>query len=402
MALAFAVSASGLALAAPVDVYRGTLGGSEVVMELGRPRTDGAREGRYFYPRYGVDIPLKGPLNALAEAQPLTPELTEKLGADAPLFTDAEQRAVVWNVQQQGDGSLSGEWVDGIRGKKLPLKLKRIAHYDPEALEPKGVEAVTRAIVQGSGSGISQDVTISEKTAPYDYLRMSLQPLGQGKEVVLAPNLAWRPVRDARTQFWYPRLSRHPDAKILAQTNALLEQRHWAMSLDALACKSSIYLNLGPAAGSLGNYNDERIQVSYLSTALMSVVESGSTDCGGAHPNNHFNPFVLDLRKGGYMDFRRLFKDSRYGENGFEYADALVKKIAKVAAKQDADQGGAGGCTDYLAEFMVPMIETPAAVSFVISGIGHAMGACLGSGVSIAFKDFRPYIKPGAQRYLQP
>ncbi|MBV8249692.1 MAG: hypothetical protein JO200_14700 [Comamonas sp.] len=402
MALAFSVSASGLALAAPVDVYRGTLGGSEVVMELGKPQADGSHEGRYFYPRYGVDIPLKGPLNALAEAQPLTPELTEKLGVGEPLFTDAEQRAVVWNMQQQGDGSLSGEWVDGIHGKKLPLKLKRIAHYDPEALEPKGVEAVTRAIVQGTGSGISQDVAISEKTAPYDYLRMSLQPLGQGKEVVLAPNLAWRPVRDARTQFWYPRLTRHPDAKILAQTNAVLEQRHWAMSLDALACKSSIYLNLGPAAGSLGNYNDEQIKVSYLSTALMSVVESGSTDCGGAHPNNHFNPFVLDLRKGGYMDFRRLFKGSKYGENGFEYADALMKKIAKVAARQDAHEGETGGCTDYLAEFMVPMIETPAAVSFVVSGIGHAMGACLGSGVTIAFKDFRPYIKPGAERYLQP
>jgi hypothetical protein len=42
-------------------------------------------------------------------------------------------------------------------------------------------------------------------------------------------------VRDARTQFWYPRLTRHPDTKILAQTNTVLEQRHWGMSLEALA-----------------------------------------------------------------------------------------------------------------------------------------------------------------------
>ena len=398
MALAFSVSATGLAFAAPVDVYRGTLGGSEVVMELGKPQAGGVREGRYFYPRYGVDIPLKGPLNALAEAQSLTPELTEALGQETPLFTDAKRRSIVWSIQQQGDASLSGEWVDDIHGKKLPISLKHIAHYDPEALQPKGVEAVTLAIVQGAGSGVAADVPISEKTTPYDYLRMSLQPLAQGKEVVLAPNLAWRPVRDARTQFWYPRLTRHPDAKILAQTNAVLEQRHWAMSLEALACKSSIYQNLGPAAGSLGNYNNESISVTYLSTALMSVVESGSTDCGGAHPNNHFDPFVLDLLKGGYMDFTRLLKGAKYGDYKLEYSDQFMRFLSKAVRKYSNDDKE---CTDFLPQYMALMLNKPDKMSFVISGIGHAMGVCLGSGVSVPFKDLAPYIKPGAQRYLQ-
>ena len=399
LALAFFVSAAGTALAAPMDVYRGTLGGAEVVMELGKPQADGVREGRYFYPRYGVDIPLKGALNALAEAQSLTPELTEALGDETPLFTDAKKHAIIWSVQQQSDGSLSGEWVDGIHGKKLPLSLKRIAHYDPEALQPRGVEAVTLAIVQGAGSGIAQDVPISEKTTPYDYLRMSLQPLTQGKEVVVAPNLAWRPVRDVRTQFWYPRLTRHPDAKMLAQANALLEQRHWAMSLSALGCKGSIYQNMGPAAGSLGNYNDESIKVSYLSTALMSVVESGSTDCGGAHPNNHYDPFVLDLLKGGYMDFTRLLKGAKYGEYRLEYSEQFLRFLGKAIRKYSEDDKN---CTDEFPSYMALMFDKPDKMSFVISGIGHAMGVCLGSGVSVPFKDLKPYIKPGAQRYLQP
>ena len=399
MALAFSVSAAGLASAAPVDVYRGTLGGSEVVMELGKPQADGVREGRYFYPRYGVDIPLKGALNALAEAQSLTPELTQALGDETPLFTDAQKRSIVWNVQQQSDGSLSGEWVDDIHGKKLPLSLKRIAHYDPEALQPRGVEAVTLAIIQGAGSGIAHNVPISEKTAPYDYLRMSLQPLTQGKEVVVAPNLAWRPVRDARTQFWYPRLTRHPDSKMLAQANALLEQRHWAMSLSALGCKSSIYQDFGPAAGSLGNYNNEEIKVSYLSTALMSVVESGSTDCGGAHPHNHYDPFVLDLLKGGYLDFTRLLKGAKYGDYRLEYSEQFLRFLGKAIRKYSEDDKS---CTDEFPSFMALMFDKPDKMSFVISGIGHAMGVCLGSGVSVPFKDLAPYIKPGAQRYLQP
>ena len=46
--------------AAPVDVYRGPLGGAEVVLELRKPDADGELQGRYFYLRHGVDIPLKG------------------------------------------------------------------------------------------------------------------------------------------------------------------------------------------------------------------------------------------------------------------------------------------------------------------------------------------------------
>ena len=59
MALAFFAFAATCTQAAPVDVYRGTLGGADVVMELGQPKPGGEREGRYFYVRNGVDIPLK-------------------------------------------------------------------------------------------------------------------------------------------------------------------------------------------------------------------------------------------------------------------------------------------------------------------------------------------------------
>ena len=74
VALAFFAFAATCAQAAPVDVYRGTLGGADVVMELGQPKAGGEREGRYFYVRNGVDIPLKGTLGALAEALPVNDE----------------------------------------------------------------------------------------------------------------------------------------------------------------------------------------------------------------------------------------------------------------------------------------------------------------------------------------
>ena len=39
---------------------------------------------------------------------------------------------------------------------------------------------------------------------------------------------------------------------------------------------------------------------------------------------------------------------------------------------------------------MALMLNKPDKMSFVISGIGHAMGACLGSGVDVSFKKLRP------------
>lgn len=399
VALAFFAFAVTGVQAAPVDVYRGTLGGADVVMELGQPKAGGEREGRYFYVRNGVDIPLKGTLGALAEALPINDEW-RRAQSDWPVFSDAKQRSMQWRLQPQGD-FLLGEWVDGFKGKKLPLSLKRIAKYDPEKIAPQGVEAVTKTIVQGYGSSVSKGVALTTQSAPYDYLKMIEQKLEQGREVVVNPALAWRPVRDARTRFWYPRLTRHPDAKILSQTNALLELRHWEMNLEALGCAGSIYLSSGPEAGSLGNYNHEEVKVSYLSSALMSVVESGSNGCGGAHPNNHFDPFVLDLLRGGYMDFTRLFKGAKYGEYRLELSPQMTGFIQKNLVSQSEPHDDRE-CNDFLPEYMALMLNKPDKMSFVISGIGHAMGACLGSGVDISFKKLQPYLKPDAERYFQP
>lgn len=150
VALAFLFVGTAQVTAAPVEVFRGTLGKADVVMELGQPKADGEREGRYFYRRHGADIPLKGSVDKLAEAVPLNSERMELLGEDAPFFADEHQRNIRWSGRLQAD-QFVGEWVDGIHGKKLPFALWRIASYDPDNVAPQGVEAVTSAIVQGAG-----------------------------------------------------------------------------------------------------------------------------------------------------------------------------------------------------------------------------------------------------------
>lgn len=215
-------------------------------------------------------------------------------------------------------------------------------------------------------------------------------------------------MRGACTRFWYPRLTRHPDARILTQTNALLEQRHWIMNLDALGCKSSIYQTAQLPAGSLGDYDREIVQIACLPATLMSVTESGSTYCGGAHPSNHYDPFTLDLLHGGYLDFSRLLKGYRQDAYTPAYSEAFMALVREKIATQEArdiavnGEDGESACADVFADYMHLHFESPEQLAFMVSGVGHAAGACLGLGVSVPFAELVPLWKPQARAYLWP
>ncbi|MDA4807398.1 hypothetical protein NY486_16070, partial [Enterobacter hormaechei] len=73
----------------------------------------------------------------------------------------------------------------------------------------------------------------------------------------------------------------------------------------------------------------------------------------------------------------------------------FIRKAVGKYSKDDKE------CTEVLPSYMALMLDKPDKMSFVISGIGHAMGVCLGSGVSVPFKMLKPYIKPQAERYFQ-
>lgn len=394
------------ALAGDRVVYQGTLGNALVVMELEAPnaaRTD--YNGRYFYPRYGVDIPLQGQLAALDEAIPRFEkgEVIDESAADRDGRVFDDPKTSNPRISWQGkllDGVYQGMWHDTRSNRQIPFVLKPVAHYDPDLIRPGSVEAVTNAITPGAGSGIAYDARITLRNAPYDFLKMQY-PLQMGKEVLVG-KVGYRMVIDTRTHFAYPRLTRHPDAAVLTRTNQLLEQRHWHMSLDALACAATLYTDAGPAAGSLGGYDQESISISYLTSTVMSVVESGSTYCGGAHPNNHYEPYTLDLRQGGYLDFNRLLPAWKAGEYGAEVDPALERFIVGKL-KANAHKPGAEDdpeCQGVLVEYLALEFQAPDKLAFDVSGIGHAMGVCLGPQLVLPLRDLKPVLRPGARRYL--
>lgn len=396
-------AAIGTAAASERIVFKGMLGkNAEVVLEL--EKTSDGYDGRYFYMRHGVDIPLHGTLASLKEALPRN-EHEQSLAADdnsgQPIFIDPAtgKPRSSWQGKINGD-TYQGTWHDAKTNKDLAFDLHQVGSYDPDAVKPTAVEAVTAAMTPGIGSNIAYGTAISLKTAPYDYLKMQF-PLQLGPEIV-RNNVGYRMATDPRTKFAYPRLSRHPNPQILASANQILEQRHWQMSLAALECKATLYTSDGPAAGTLGDYDSESIGVRYLSASLMSVAESGSTFCGGAHPNNHYDPFTLDLVRGGYLDFSRLFPVRIRNKDGSEIDPVLAKFISaklkpgKSRNTSDTDTD----CGDVLLEYLDFEFDEPDKISFVVSGIGHAMGVCLGPQLVMPIHALKPILKAGAKAYF--
>ncbi|AOJ43614.1 hypothetical protein WJ23_36480 [Burkholderia lata] len=410
MVLVLIALRAGAADAAPRVVYRGLLqGAGEIVMELDRrPAANGTISGRYFYTQYGVDIPLRG-----APAQLVEPLERTALPDDVRDMTrysddaDFDHPAATWRGTQDKNG-YRGQWTDARTGKTRSFTLRRIAEYDPDAVAPGSVEAITNSIAGGVGSGIASGVAIDMRQAPYATVKLAGHAQPTGPEIGDG-TVAYRMWRDPRTELMYPRLSRHPDPAVMARVNRLLEQQHWQMNLAALECASTRYSDDGPAAGSLGGFDDEQVKVTWLSPAALGIVESGSTYCGGAHPNNHYDPVTFDLLRGTYLDWNRVIDATAAGKDGAPgTSPALVSFITRLRDKAESgahptdDHGDSMACADVFPEYLAFELDAPGKLSFSVSGIGHAMGACLGPQLDVPFAALAPILKPGGSRYLVP
>ena len=396
-ALAFATLAfgAGTAQAAQLIVYTGTLqGAGEVVMELNaQASSSGVLSGRYFYPKAGVDIPLKGTEQALAEPPPHWKSEQTRTGQK----NGAPPTAATWQGTRDAQG-YRGTWTDARTGKQRAFELRRVAEYNSKSLPATGVN-----------NGMATYLDIDAKQAPYDTLKMTghAEPIG---EDVGRGAVAYRMWRDPRTQFLYPRLSRHPDEQVRQRVNHLLEQRHWRKSLGALQCMAEAYTASGdiPNTGTLGNFDDEVITVTWLSRALMTVTESGSLDCGGAHPDNHFEPYTYDLLRGEYLDWNRVFDAYDFAPGArpkakpalLEITATVQRTLAAAEADGNTQDPSKDGCSTLWPDYLSLGAQAPGALSLSVSGVGHASGICLGTLALVPFSDLAPYLKPGGQAYL--
>jgi hypothetical protein len=295
-------------------VYRGTLEGveEEIVMELWRGKdAPGQYEGRYFYPRHGVDIPLSGPLNALVEPKPYPKR------SKAEKENDAGGVNFIWQGKQQG-AQFMGEVVNPRTGQKRAFALTRVADYQPRVFDSKA--------------------DLTEQNALYAYLKLQGHAVPVGK-VVHVGALAYQQFRDPRSVFRFPRLTRHPDPEVLQKINVRLEQIHWKRTLYALECRASLYEESSFlakfGAGKLGFMNARTTapRILYLSPTLMSMEDEYAFYCNGAHEVFSYATPTFDLIRGEMLDWNRLFHAYVKDKDGYDIPSPALKALSAKIEK---------------------------------------------------------------------
>ena len=121
-----------------------------------------------------------------------------------------------------------------------------------------------------------------------------------------APVVAAAPLHTSGAKATYPRLTKFPDAKIMAKVNALLatkEKEDRGAYTDCLAQLKD--MKMKPDKDS---YNED-ITVRYLSARLLSIEVVTSYYCAGAYPTNGAEtPLSFDLSTGTAIDWTTQFK----------------------------------------------------------------------------------------------
>jgi hypothetical protein len=424
------LTASALALLASpafakAVTFQGTLGKLPIIFELSQipEESNTTTYGRYAYLNKGIDIPLHvtkakdGNLTIREEVACKTdgsncPHAGDDDPSDPPL-------GATWTLNLSGDGrGLLGNWTDN--GKTLPVEIVVAGVRDFTQTAGSSPADLTTLATSQLYNEDANYATIDESSDPYDFLKLS------AKDNAAAPtkigDYAYTYVTDPRTTFQFPRITGLGGADMTA-ANAYLSTRDYAMRADALNCSALVYQGFGwhdydqYVAGTLGGYDDESTDVTYLSPTIMSWTESGSLDCGQAHPYNHHDFYNLDVRTGKPLDLSLIFKgwvpdggelaDARTHPADFVWKpDATLAAFVKQHRTSDKDLGLDTSDPD---ECKVDdFIDSNLSISFVagdkvlfsLGTLEDAVQACTADLYEAPISELKPLLAPTAADYF--
>ncbi|MDP3523961.1 MAG: hypothetical protein Q8S27_05230 [Hoeflea sp.] len=415
-------------LAVEAFTYKGTLGKYPILVELAAS-SDGAFVGRYSYRANGGDIPLNSAGQSaasvlLTEEAPCTKD-TCKQNDDGEV--QDKPIGAHWTLTPSEDGAtLTGTWqAAGKSGKPLAISLARVARRtltDAVEITPYGLYDSAFPLIH------ARDGSFSAETAPYDFAKMDVEMQAGPEESLEAST--FRYLTDPRSKFAFPRVVSLADGSSPDRVNQALEHRHFQISSQAFDCLSQIYAGFGATEysagmgpGTQGGYEDETIVMTYLSPRLVSWVESGSTWCGGAHPNNHSRSYALDARTGEPLAIAKVFKDWVATARATDDDDgSQIDQAAAMAAPADYYWAAGQPLIDHVVANRVPvgdadfeaecgideLVATNLAVRFVpgdqvvftLEDLPHAINACGEDLLTAKLSDIPQLLAPTAGTYF--
>jgi hypothetical protein len=388
--------------------YTGTLGKTSIVLELTSDpaSTETPFAGRYFYASKGIDIPLDG-VSAKGSKLTLNEEgiCTETTCAnDNDGYTIKFPISAKWTLTTSADGkTLSGTWT--AKGKSLPIALTKVGTRtlpDSTEMTPAGLGAIV------SDFAMNQDIVISTQTSPYDFLRMDVPPIKSDPTTFDGSTFQY--LSDPRTKFPFPTIVSLKDGSDPTAANAVLRNIHWSLNADAFDCETHQYAGSGwwnPMAnypsGTYGDYTENEFnEVLGLTPKILSWLDSGSTDCGYAHPNNHATYHNLDIPTGTPLDLSKIFAGwSQPGDAGGP-SKALADFVRSHLKDADINLAEPGDC-DYDS-----LVGTNLAVAFkpdnkvllALDGLDYAIMACGADLWEGPITELKPYLASTAADYF--
>ena len=296
---------------ADVITYAGTIGDREAVLEM-TDESEDAVVGRFFWLADGVDIPLDPggtttDMILFSEEGPCDPNSCARDPNDYDTVTRVPV-AANWSLSRSPDGSqLTGTRSDLKTSDVLAVELE----YVGQRQLPQNV-MINPATLSGLLSDRGEDEKFNAAALPYEFLKLNV-PLTSGA-VQRMDGSTFTYVFDPRTRFAFPRIISLADGSDPAKANETLARQHSRMTLQALSCKSAIYIGFGwddranQNWGTLGNLDTEVIRVSYLSPRVMSWNQSGSWFCtGDEYPYPH--SLNMNVQTGTQLDLTKVIAD---------------------------------------------------------------------------------------------
>jgi hypothetical protein len=367
-------------------VFEGTLGKSPIIVELNAGIDASSYPGGYLEGSRYSYLPAAFDLKLVLETEGKRLEFVEStapyyLIADLP--KDDPARTGHWSLKVSGK-TASGTWSSRDGKKTLPIALKRLPLVK-QADEPKDMNRLTTTY----NERWFKEVKISGAEKPIKFGGVAL-----AYETDTAFTLAM------------PVFTALPDKAVMSKANVLLRDYYKQSLMQNRDCINGL-----PSEEEVPKEPDYSFDVIYASPTVLTISESGSVFCGGAHPNNYASYISFDLVEGKQIGgtyqldlspdgFGRILKLANKQERIAFETFALTRWDAAAKASSDADKTCAE--VNFMGE-QEPG-EKDFSLAFAAEGLAvfrtdypTAAAACL-------FQDYNPTIIPWAdlRPFLRP
>lgn len=377
-------------LAISKNIYEGTLGNQKIVFETIEYEPQNGKNimaAKYFYNTQRMSINLISPDNSY-NFQELDTICTHHDEPDCKLNGKF--------ILNKSNDKLIGNWQAVKTKKSYGVNLKYIGSasfkLNKDSSEPKDT------------SDLLELFDDDYLDASNDIYKQKLAEAGTAySKEKLIYGFGYKIATDKITGVHYPILSSSPSGISLDNINNALKFQRYNMINYAHQCHADLQEGAASkTANKYGDWGDYETTVKYINNDILVLEESGSTYCGGAHPNNTYDHTVWDMKTGKQIKESDLFttyvKKGDYDEEATPEYKAFYNKVIsdkKYILNNNELDPECKQQDDSWYHFTTYPDKN--GVIFSLEDLPHVVGACMGDYYIVSYKEMEQFMTPYAK-----